>query len=224
METAKGLSPIYTPNSKILILGTIPSQTSRETQSYYANKGNRFWKVIFEFLGVAVPDTYNQRIQVLNSHNIAVWDLIETCEIEGSKDSTITNPTFNDLQELLDKTKIEVVLLNGKTAYEMYEQNFKGLNVPYRLVPSTSAVNAKFDKQQWFEALDLSTYTYEKAVKHYVKLMGSQPLYKTVKTDTTETAYVFDESYGIARTCVECGVNSTMLKRALITAIEKGQI
>lgn len=97
MQTAKGLSPLYTPNSKILILGTLPSQTSRETQKYYANNSNRFWKIICEFFGVAVPDTYDQRIQMLNSHNIAVWDLIDTCEIEGSKDSTITNPEFNDL-------------------------------------------------------------------------------------------------------------------------------
>lgn len=223
MQTAKGLSPLYTPNSKILILGTLPSQTSRETQKYYANNSNRFWKIICEFFGVAVPDTYDQRIQMLNSHNIAVWDLIDTCEIEGSKDSTITNPEFNDLQDLLDKTKIEVVLLNGKIAYEMYEQRFKGLNVLYKLVPSTSPINAKFDKQQWFEALDLSTYTYENAVRHYVKLMGNNPLYKVVKTDN-ETTYTFDESYGIARTCVECGVNSSMLKQALIKAIEKGQI
>lgn len=223
METAKGLSPIYTPNSRILILGTIPSQTSRDTQKYYANNGNRFWKIICEFLGVAIPDTYDQKIQMLNSHNIAVWDLVDTCEIEGSKDSSITNPNFNDLQELLDKTKIEVVLLNGKTAYEMYEQNFKGLNVLYKLVPSTSPINAKLNKQKWFEALDISTYKYENAVRHYVRLMGNNTLYKTVKSGT-ETTYIFDESYGIARTCVECGVNSSMLKQALITAIEKGQL
>ena len=99
MTIEKGLLPIYTPNSRILILGTLPSQTSRASNSYYANNGNKFWKVICEYLGVPVPDNYEQRIQILNKNDIAVWDLIDTCEIEGSKDSTINNPVINNLQD-----------------------------------------------------------------------------------------------------------------------------
>lgn len=224
MTTVKGLSPIFNPNSKILILGTIPSQASRETNTYYANNSNRFWKVICEYLKVAVPDTYDKKVQLLKQHNIAVWDLIDTCEIEGSKDSTIKDPKYNDLQWLLSYAPhIEAVLLNGKTAYEMYEKDFKRLDLPYRLVPSTSPINAKFDKQQWFEALDLSTYRYERAVRYYIKLMGANPLYKTVQTDTG-TTYIFDENYGIGRTCVDLGVRRDLLKEALIKEIEKGKI
>ena len=114
-------------------------------------------------------------------------------------------------------------MLNGKTTFEMYEKNFKSFDLPYRLVPSTSSVNATFNKHQWFEALDLSTYRYEKAVKYYIKLMGTTPLYKTVKTDTG-TTYIFDENYGIGRTCVDIGVRRDLLKEALIKEIENGKI
>lgn len=223
MTTAKGLLPIYTPNSKVLILGTLPSQTSRASNSYYANNGNKFWKVICEYLGVSTPDSYEQRIQLLNANNIAVWDLISTCEIEGSKDSTITNPIFNNLQDLLNKTNIELILLNGNTAFEMYEKNFKGLPVYYKLVPSTSPINASFDKNQWFDTLAITGDKYERAVQHYIKLMGSNALYKAVQTNA-ETTYTFDENYGIGRTCVDLGVRRDLLKEALIKKIKQGKL
>lgn len=223
MTTVKGLSPIFNPNSKILILGTIPSQASRETNTYYANNSNRFWKVICEYLGAAIPDTYDQKIQLLNQHNIAVWDLIDACEIEGSKDSTIQNPIFNNLQDLLNKTNIELILLNGKTALEMYEKNFKELPVYYKVVPSTSSVNATFDKYQWFDALAISDDRYNHAVKYYIKLKSGSSLYRTVKTDI-ETTYIFDENYGIGRTCVDLGVRRDILHEALIKEIKRGKL
>ena len=223
MTSAKGLSPIYTPDSKILILGTLPSQTSRANNAYYANNGNKFWKVICEYLCVTIPDTYEQKVQLLNENNIAVWDLISTCEIEGSKDSTINNPVFNDLQDLLNKTNIELILLNGKTAFEMYEKNFKDLPVYYKLVPSTSPINASFDKNQWFEALLITEEKYQRGIKHYVKLMGNSALYKTDVTPTN-TKYILNENYGIARTCVELGLNREILKEALIKEIKKGKL
>ncbi len=223
MTIEKGLLPIYTPNSRILILGTLPSQTSRASNSYYANNGNKFWKVICEYLGVPVPDNYEQRIQILNKNDIAVWDLIDTCEIEGSKDSTINNPVFNNLQDLLNKTNIELIILNGKTAFEMYEKNFKELPIYYKLVPSTSPINATFDKYQWFDTLAITEDKYERAVQYYIKLKRSSTLYKTVQTNAGKT-YTFDENYGIGRTCVELGVRRDLLKEALIKNIKQGKL
>lgn len=230
----KGLDPIYKTNSKILILGTIPSQKSRDTNEYYANPSNRFWKVLSEFFKEDIPDTYDRKLRFLERHQIAVWDIIHTCEmvvpqnnkIVGSKNSAIHEDTIecNDLDWLFTYApRIEVVLLNGKDATEMYEKKFKRFNLPYRGLPNTSSANVTFDKKKWFDALDITTYAYEKAVNYYIKLSGNNVPYKILQT-TEGTSYVFDEEYALPRTCVDCGVRRDMLKEVLIQEIQKGKI
>ena len=226
MATVKGLAPIYTSLSKILILGTIPSEKSRESSYYYNNNSNRFWKVISEWLEIPMPSNYDSKLQVLKENNIAVWDLIDTCEIDGSDDSTIKNPTFNNLQDLLDKTEIKLVLLNGKNAFETYEKNFKDLPVEYMLMPSTSSRNATFDKQKWIDALSLvDYYVREDAVKYYIKLAekSNSPLYETVKTEDG-IIYKFDDSWLLPRAAVESSVTISSLKEALLIAIKHGKL
>ncbi len=226
MTKVKGLQPIYTSLSKILILCTIPSDKSRTTNSYYNNGNNRFWKVICEYLGISVPDFYNKKLQILKDNDIAVWDLIDTCDIEGSQDSTIENPTYNNIQDLLNKTDIKLILLNGKTAFKMYEENFKDLPVEYMLMPSTSSQNATFDKQIWIDALSLVDYYYrEDAVKYYVKLAkrSNSPLYETIETNSG-FAIKFDDSWLLPKAAVESGVTIESLRKALIIAIKQGKL
>lgn len=83
------IAPIYDKNSRILILGSFPSVKSREQQFFYGHKQNRFWKVLAGILGYEVPQTIEEKKEMLLANHIAVWDVIQSCEIEGSSDASI---------------------------------------------------------------------------------------------------------------------------------------
>lgn len=166
MAREKGLRPIYTPESKVLILGTFPSAKSRQTGIYYANGGNRFWKVIGNYMiyvglssSYTIPDTIEKQKEVLKSCKIAVWDVIDECDIVGSKDSAIKNPKPNKLQDILQETGIKCILFNGKRAFNKYynkefKKEFKDLPVDHVILPSTSQQNTRyFNPDSWLETL-----------------------------------------------------------------------
>lgn len=135
--------PVYDENSKILILGSIPSVKSRELGFYYMHPQNRFWKIIAHLFDESVPDTIQGRKNMLLTHNIALWDVLKSCNIKGSADSTIKHAQTNNIAELIEKTKIKKVFLNGKTAFKYYDSfsNSKTL-CEYYCLPSTSSANA----------------------------------------------------------------------------------
>ena len=117
------IPPLYDQRSRILILGSFPSVKSREGRFFYHHPQNRFWKVLAAVMDHAVPETIEEkRIFLLDSH-IAVWDVIASCTIEGSSDSSIRDVVPNDLtpilsQDLLQRWNIVSVLqkISGKAA------------------------------------------------------------------------------------------------------------
>ena len=90
-------SPVYNEESRILILGSFPSVKSRENQFYYGHPQNRFWKLIAEIFNEPVPQTIEKKKDLLLTHQIAVWDVIDSCDIVGSSDSSIKNVVPNDM-------------------------------------------------------------------------------------------------------------------------------
>ena len=149
----EGFLPVYDSESEILILGSFPSVKSREKQFYYGNERNRFWKLISEIYGDECGENTEDKIKFLKRHKIALWDIVMSCEIEGSKDEKITDYKVADIESLLKKSKIKRVLLNGKRAEEIYLKNFSNLSVKIYPLPSTSPRNYKFDKAKWSDAL-----------------------------------------------------------------------
>ena len=89
--------PLYDACSEILILGSFPSVKSREQMFYYGHPQNRFWKVLAAELGEPQPQDIEAKKELLHRHHIALWDVIESCSICGSSDSSIRNviPTDN---------------------------------------------------------------------------------------------------------------------------------
>ena len=140
---------IYDENSKILILGSFPSVKSREEEFFYGHRQNRFWRVISTVLGAPLPITNEEKCKLLLSNNIALWDVVGSCDIRGSSDSSIKNATPNPLPVLISKTKIEKIYLNGKTA-EKYFRAFFGdtLGIEAVTLPSTSPANAKMSPEK----------------------------------------------------------------------------
>ena len=120
----KGFLPFFDENSEILILGSFPSVISRETNFYYGNKQNRFWKVLAEAFGEPAPETIGEKQALLKNHKIALWDVVAECEITGSLDSTIKNYKVADITQVLDKANVKKIILNGGKAKEIFLKNF----------------------------------------------------------------------------------------------------
>lgn len=142
-------APVFDGDSRILILGTFPSVKSREQQFYYGHPQNRFWKVLAGLTGEAVPETTEAKRRFLLRNRIAVWDVIASCDIEGSSDSSIRNVVPADLNQVLEHCGICQIFANGGTAkklYEKYQRPFTGREIIG--LPSTSPANASFSLER----------------------------------------------------------------------------
>lgn len=147
------IEPVFDVNSRILILGTMPSPKSRETQFYYGHPQNRFWKVLAAVLGEEVPQTIPGKRELLLGHRIALWDVLAECEITGASDSSIREPVANDLSVILDHAPIQAVFTTGATAWKLYtrlQQPLTGIRA-VRL-PSTSPANCAVNLEALTEA------------------------------------------------------------------------
>lgn len=149
MTQYHNIPPVYDKNSKILILGSFPSVKSREAQFFYGHPQNRFWKVLSAVLGCECPVTTEEKKAMLLSHNIAVWDVIGSCQITGSSDASIRAVVPNDIAGLVAKTSITHIFTNGATSSNMYKRyccNRVGIEA-VRL-PSTSPANASYSLER----------------------------------------------------------------------------
>lgn len=135
--------PVYDKASEILILGTLPSVKSRENNFYYGHKQNRFWKVLATLLKEPVPDTIEEKKAMLLAHRIALWDVIQSCDIKGSSDSSIKNVQPTDIGMILEKTNITRIYANGNKAGQLYKRyQFPVTGIEAMVLPSTSPANA----------------------------------------------------------------------------------
>ena len=91
------IMPVFDGKSRILILGSFPSEASRKQGFYYGHPRNRFWRVISGVLGCETPETVDEKKRMLLSHGIALWDVIGSCTVSGSADSSIRDVVPNDL-------------------------------------------------------------------------------------------------------------------------------
>ncbi|WP_289183522.1 DNA-deoxyinosine glycosylase [uncultured Dubosiella sp.] len=141
METIEHtFEPVYDADSKILILGTMPSPKSRETGFYYGHPQNRFWKVLAAVFDVPCPQTIEEKKAFCYTHHIALWDTLRSCRIEGASDASIQDPVGNDIGALVAKTKIEKVFVTGRKAEAFYEA-YCGCDLPCVYLPSPSPAN-----------------------------------------------------------------------------------
>lgn len=142
MKVLHPLSPIYDNNSRVLILGTIPSIKSREVGFYYGNPKNRFWKTLSQVFDEKIGDSNEDRTKFLLSHNIALFDVLKSCDISSSSDTSIKNPIPNNLLPIINSSKIEYIFTTGKKAYELYMKYCsKETGIEAIYLPSPSPAN-----------------------------------------------------------------------------------
>ena len=145
--------PVYDKDSEILILGTLPSVKSRENNFYYGHKQNRFWKVLAILLKEPVPDTIEEKKAMLLAHRIALWDVIQSCDIKGSSDSSIKNVQPTDIGMILEKTNVTQIYANGNKAGQLYKRyQFPVTGIEATVLPSTSPANAAWSFDRLCEA------------------------------------------------------------------------
>ncbi len=139
------IPPVYDERSTRLILGSFPSVLSRRTDFFYGHPQNRFWKVLAVVFDCPLPTTVAEKKSLILSHNLALFDVIASCEIAGSADSAIKNVIPNDLSPILKNSKITHIFVNGKTAEKYYDKYLRSeTGIDCICLPSTSPANAAF--------------------------------------------------------------------------------
>ncbi|MBE7072366.1 MAG: DNA-deoxyinosine glycosylase [Ruminococcaceae bacterium] len=147
------IAPVFDKDSKVLILGSFPSVRSREEGFFYGHPQNRFWKVTSQIFGEELPVTIDEKKAFLIRNHIALWDVIGSCEIDGSSDSSIRDVTVNDLSVILDVADIRAIFLNGKKAEQYYlKYLFPVLKRDAVCLPSTSPANAAWNLDKLADA------------------------------------------------------------------------
>lgn len=146
------ISPLYDEKSEILILGTFPSVKSREEGFFYGHPQNRFWRVIARICNAPVPTSTDEKTKLILDNHIALWDVIHSCEITGSADSSIKNVVPNDIREIIENAPIKRIYVNGKKAESLYKKYIeKEIGIEAICLPSTSPANASWSEDRLYE-------------------------------------------------------------------------
>ena len=154
------IPPVWNEQSKVLILGTMPSPASRKAGFFYMHPQNRFWKVLPALFDEEVESEIAERRNFLLRHKIALWDVLASCEIQGAADSSIKNAVPNDFTPLFEKSKITRVFCTGKTAFNLWNkfcaQKYESLfGIKCECLPSTSSANAAWSLQKLIKAYQI---------------------------------------------------------------------
>lgn len=149
LQTHEAFGPLYNEHSRILILGSFPSVKSREQAFFYGHPQNRFWRVIAALCDEPMPETIAAKRDLALRHGIALYDVIESCTIEGSSDASIRDVVPADLSPILAAAPITHVYTNGKTAGRLYQRyQAQTIALPMTILPSTSPANAAWSLER----------------------------------------------------------------------------
>ena len=138
------IEPVFNQDSKVLLLGTFPSPKSREFGFYYSHPRNRFWPIIADLCSCNIPITKDEKIQFLLAHKIALWDVLQSCSIQGADDASIQEPVANPIHILLQKTSVKAIFTTGNKAAALYKTYcLCKTGIPAFVLPSTSPANCR---------------------------------------------------------------------------------
>lgn len=143
---------LFNENSKILILGTFPSVKSREAKFFYGHPQNRFWRVMARLCDADIPQIVENKKNLILDNHFALWDVIHSCDVEGSADSSIKNVVPNDISVILKNSKVSRIFVNGKKAESLYKKYLeKETGITAVCLPSTSPANASWSEDRLTE-------------------------------------------------------------------------
>lgn len=145
------LTPIINSKSRLLILGSFPSVKSRANTFYYMHPQNRFWPLLEKiYQDNFVKASIHEKVCLLKKYHIALYDVIESCVIQGSSDSSIESVQAADIQSLIKGTQVKAIYLNGRLAEKLFHENIQGLRSIAYYLPSTSPANARYSLEDLY--------------------------------------------------------------------------
>lgn len=153
--------PVVCAQSRILILGSLPSVKSREEGFYYGHPRNRFWPLLADCFGEPVPTDIPSRRSLVLRHGLALWDVIAACDISGSSDASVRNAVPVDIRRVMEAARIERIVCNGALSGRLYQKHLLPVTGMEAVVlPSTSPANAAWSHERllavWRDALMLT--------------------------------------------------------------------
>ena len=156
----RSFEPVYSPNARAMIVGSMPSVKSLEDAQYYAHPRNAFWPVMFEIFGAKPTQDYEAKKALIRENDLALWDVAEACEREGSLDSNMRDITYNDFASLFERCPhIHTVLCNGGTAHSLFvKSGYAGSRRVIRMPSTSPAYTMAYAKKLaiWKETLEAS--------------------------------------------------------------------
>ena len=153
LQRVSSFEPVIWDDSRVLVLGTVPSPLSRENQINYGNPRNRFWRVLAALWDEEDPATNEGRYDLLRRRHVALWDVLESCDIKGASDASITGARPNDIARALAMAPIDAVFTTGSTATRLYRKLCEpACGMPCTGLPSTSPANAAWSLERLIEA------------------------------------------------------------------------
>lgn len=145
--------PLFDKDSKVLILGTIPSPKSREQGFYYGHPRNRFWKVLAQVFDAPVPETIAEKKALALCNHVALWDVLASCSIQGAEDASIRDVVPNDMHVIFSQADIRAVFTTGSKATALYRRYCEPVcGIPCIGLPSTSPANCRMKDEELLEA------------------------------------------------------------------------
>lgn len=152
------IPPLFDKNSRTLILGSFPSVKSREAMFFYGHPQNRFWKLAARLFNEETPVEVTEKKKLILSHDLALWDVIHSCTITGSSDSSIKDVTANDFSIILNNSSVDRIFCNGTTSYKLYQKYcYPQTHIKAIRLPSTSPANAAWSIERLEEAWRIIT-------------------------------------------------------------------
>ena len=145
----RSFKPIYTPQARILIVGSMPSVKSLEQAQYYAHPRNAFWRILFDIFSEPPTLDYERKKALIREHGLALWDAAAICEREGSLDSDMHDVVYNDFSTLYEVcTDIRTVLCNGATAHSLFlKSGYAGERRVVRMPSTSPAYTLPYEKK-----------------------------------------------------------------------------
>ncbi|MRJ02131.1 MAG: DNA-deoxyinosine glycosylase [Epsilonproteobacteria bacterium] len=141
--------PIIDGGSRILILGTFPSITSLQENFYYSHPQNQFWRLLAGVLDHPLPQSVEEKRDLLRRNGIALWDMVASCRREGSLDSALRDVEVNDIEGLLKEyPSIEALFFTGRKSEALYNSHFSHLEIPTFYLPSPSPANRQLNFEE----------------------------------------------------------------------------
>jgi double-stranded uracil-DNA glycosylase len=145
-RTKAGFPPLIADTSRVLVVGTLPSEESLHRQEYYGHPRNQFWRILADIYHVPLAETYPGRVALLRQKQLALWDVLQHGERQGSLDQAIRNAVPNDFRELFQTYRnLLAIVFNGRKAHDLFEHQVLkqqalagGDQLPRLLMPSTS--------------------------------------------------------------------------------------